>query len=164
MKPIISNDRTQTPGPHPEEAALFARPSRRMAPGTISLVAVLRDARKSALLRTRLMDDFLPAHIPERLLPRDGVDERFFGFAQPHDVAVLRESEAHDGLLLVGVIEEQRLVVDDLDDRVELLDLHRDRDRRGGDVVVEVNIDGVFARHDAANADEFLTDRERDLL
>jgi len=44
-------------GPHPEEAALFARPSRRMAAGTISLVAVLRDARKSALLRTRPMDD-----------------------------------------------------------------------------------------------------------
>ena len=32
-------------------------PSRRMAAGTISLVAVLRDARKSALLRTRLMAD-----------------------------------------------------------------------------------------------------------
>jgi len=65
--------------PHPEEAALFARPSRRMAAGTISLVAVLRDARNrnrllpisillqvpksgrpdfgSALLRTRLTDD-----------------------------------------------------------------------------------------------------------
>jgi hypothetical protein len=28
-----------------------------MATGTISLVAVLRDARKSALLRTRLKDD-----------------------------------------------------------------------------------------------------------
>jgi hypothetical protein len=28
-----------------------------MATGTISLVAVLRDARKSALLRTRLMDN-----------------------------------------------------------------------------------------------------------
>jgi hypothetical protein len=28
-----------------------------MAAGTISLVAVLRDARKSALLRTRLGDD-----------------------------------------------------------------------------------------------------------
>jgi hypothetical protein len=28
-----------------------------MAAGTISLAAVLRDARKSALLRTRLMDD-----------------------------------------------------------------------------------------------------------
>jgi hypothetical protein len=28
-----------------------------MATGTISLVAVLRDARKSALLRTRWMDD-----------------------------------------------------------------------------------------------------------
>jgi hypothetical protein len=28
-----------------------------MAAGTISLVAVLRDARKSALLRTRLVDD-----------------------------------------------------------------------------------------------------------
>jgi len=28
-----------------------------MAAGTISLVAVLRDARKSALLRTRVMDD-----------------------------------------------------------------------------------------------------------
>ena len=57
MKPIISNDRIQTLGPHPEEAALFARPSRRMAARAISLVAVLRDARKSALLRTRLMDD-----------------------------------------------------------------------------------------------------------
>jgi len=64
--------------PHPEEAALTevglarlrqrkvsksatadfdARPSRRMATGTISLAAVLRDARKSALLRTRLMDE-----------------------------------------------------------------------------------------------------------
>src|SRR6266446_126782 len=45
MKPIASNGRNQTLGPHPEEAALFARPSRRMAAGTISLVAVLRDAR-----------------------------------------------------------------------------------------------------------------------
>src|SRR6266481_421988 len=50
-------------GPHPEEAALFARRSRRMAAGTISPVAVLRDARilrqalRSALLRTRLMSD-----------------------------------------------------------------------------------------------------------
>jgi len=49
--------------PHPEEAALVARPSRRMAAGTTSLVAVLRDARilrqelRSALLRTRLMDE-----------------------------------------------------------------------------------------------------------
>src|SRR6266446_4555554 len=56
MKPIASNGRNQTLGPHPEEAALFARPSRRMATGTISLVAVLRDARilrqglRSALL------------------------------------------------------------------------------------------------------------------
>jgi hypothetical protein len=31
-------------------------PSRRMAAGSVSLVAVLRDARKSALLRTRLID------------------------------------------------------------------------------------------------------------
>src|SRR5207245_432947 len=45
MKPIASIGRNQTLGPHPEEAALFARPSRRMAAGTISLVAVLRDAR-----------------------------------------------------------------------------------------------------------------------
>ena len=63
MKPTISNDRIQTLGPHPEEAALFARPSRWMAAGAISLVAVLRDARilrqvlRSALLRTKLMDD-----------------------------------------------------------------------------------------------------------
>ncbi len=63
MNPIASNDRIQTLGPHPEEAALFARPSRRMAAGTISRVAVLRDARilrqalRSALLRTRLTDD-----------------------------------------------------------------------------------------------------------
>jgi len=57
IKPIASNDRNQTLGPHPEEAALLARSSRRMAAGTISLVAVLRDARKGALLRTRLRDD-----------------------------------------------------------------------------------------------------------
>jgi hypothetical protein len=31
-------------------------PSRRMAVGSVSFVAVLRDARKSALLRTRLID------------------------------------------------------------------------------------------------------------
>jgi hypothetical protein len=31
-------------------------PSRRMAAGSVLLVAVLRDARKSALLRTRLID------------------------------------------------------------------------------------------------------------
>src|SRR5216683_4500002 len=63
MKPIASNSRIQPLGPHPEEAALFARPSRRMTAGTISPVAVLRDARilrqalRSALLRTRLMED-----------------------------------------------------------------------------------------------------------
>src|SRR5882672_12740319 len=45
VKSIASNDRNQTLGPHPEEAALFARPSRRMAAGTVSRVAVLRDAR-----------------------------------------------------------------------------------------------------------------------
>jgi len=36
----IPHDRNQTGRPHPEEAALFARPSRRMAAGTISPVAV----------------------------------------------------------------------------------------------------------------------------
>jgi len=53
----IPHDRNQTGRPHPEEAALFARPSRRMAAGTISPVAVFRNARRSALLRMRLMDD-----------------------------------------------------------------------------------------------------------
>ena len=57
MQSITSNDRIQTLGPHPEEAALLARPSRRMATGAVSPVAVLRDARKSALLRTRVRDD-----------------------------------------------------------------------------------------------------------
>jgi hypothetical protein len=57
MKPIISNDRIQTLGLHPEEAALLARPSRRMAADAVSPVAVLRDARASALLRTRPRDD-----------------------------------------------------------------------------------------------------------
>src|SRR5229473_8286787 len=63
MKPIASNARIQILGPHPEEAALLARPSRRMAAGVISLAAVLRDARKSALLRTRLMDDIDSAYL-----------------------------------------------------------------------------------------------------
>jgi hypothetical protein len=53
MRPIAWDDRIQPLGPHPEEAALSALPSRRMAARTISLVAVLRDARESALLRTR---------------------------------------------------------------------------------------------------------------
>jgi hypothetical protein len=63
MRLIASNGRNYSLGPHPEEAALFARPSRRMATGTISPVAVLRDARilrqalRSALLRTRLKDE-----------------------------------------------------------------------------------------------------------
>ncbi len=35
----------------------FSAAVSKMATGTISLVAVLRDARKSALLRTRLMCD-----------------------------------------------------------------------------------------------------------
>src|SRR6266851_9190622 len=47
----------------------------------------------------------LPPHIPECLLPRDGVDQRFFGFAQSHDAAIFRKGETHDRLLLVGVIE-----------------------------------------------------------
>src|ERR1700730_5512656 len=89
------------------------------------------------------MTGVLAPQITERLLPRDGVDQRFFRFAGAYDTAVFREGEAHGGLFLVGMIEEQRLVVDDLDDRVELLDLHRDRDRRRGDVVVEVDIYGV---------------------
>jgi hypothetical protein len=40
----------------PTELILRRReaPSRRMAAGSVSLVAVLRDARKSALLKTRL--------------------------------------------------------------------------------------------------------------
>jgi hypothetical protein len=38
-----------------------------MAAGTISRVAVLRDARKSALLRTRLMDDVDTIFITETM-------------------------------------------------------------------------------------------------
>jgi hypothetical protein len=40
--------------------------SRRMATGTISLVTVLRDGRKSALLRTRLSDDIDTIQTSER--------------------------------------------------------------------------------------------------
>jgi hypothetical protein len=57
MKPNAWMGRNYTLGPHPEEAALFARPSRRMAAGHDLACAVLRDARKSALLRTRLNDE-----------------------------------------------------------------------------------------------------------
>src|SRR5262249_31076818 len=56
MDPIISNDQIQILGPHPDEAALLARPSRRVATGTVSPAAVPRHARKRALLGTRLMD------------------------------------------------------------------------------------------------------------
>jgi hypothetical protein len=44
--------------PKPTDLILRRReaPSRRMAAGSVSLVAVLRDARTSALLRTRLID------------------------------------------------------------------------------------------------------------
>src|SRR5712671_6078519 len=50
-RPFVPAIQIQTLGPHPEEAALFVRPSRRMAAGAISLVAVLRDARN----RNRLL-------------------------------------------------------------------------------------------------------------
>jgi hypothetical protein len=39
-------------------------PSRRMAAGSALLVAVLRDARKSALLRTRLIDASITSETP----------------------------------------------------------------------------------------------------
>jgi len=51
MKPIALTGRIETLAPPPEEAASLARPSRRMAAPTISLVAVLHDARDSALLK-----------------------------------------------------------------------------------------------------------------
>ena len=60
MKPIASNDLNQTLGPRPEKAA-----------GTISRVAVLRDARilrqslRSALRRTRLIVDIDMIHTME---------------------------------------------------------------------------------------------------
>jgi len=50
---IYKSDHTL--GPHPEEAALFARPSRRMAADTISLVLSFVTRRKdAALIGTRL--------------------------------------------------------------------------------------------------------------
>src|SRR6266436_8286182 len=88
--------RNQTLGPHPEEAALLARPSRRMAAGTISPVAVLRDARKSALLRTRLMDD------QAQLMPRSPPQRRCASHfhAQPIVVfaAILVNNAHHDAV------------------------------------------------------------------
>src|SRR6266446_5388700 len=47
------NDRNQNLGPHPEEAALFARPSRRMATGTIPPGAVPLNAGQGGAPRTR---------------------------------------------------------------------------------------------------------------
>ena len=43
-----------------------------MAAGTISFVAVLRDARKSALLRTRLMDIGVIRTTETRYYPHQG--------------------------------------------------------------------------------------------
>src|SRR5258707_15046086 len=68
MRPIASNDRNQTFGPHPEEAALFARPSRRMAGGTISLVSGLRDARN----RNRLLPISILLEVPKAGRPGFG--------------------------------------------------------------------------------------------
>src|SRR6266478_4287638 len=100
MKPIISNDRIQTLRPHPEEAALFARPSRRMASGTISLAAVLRDARilrqalRSALLRTRLMGDIDMTRTMETLcLSDDALDHLAAGVRQAEIAALVVEGQ-----------------------------------------------------------------------
>jgi hypothetical protein len=57
----IGPDGIETCGPHSEEPCEARRPEvlegRRMDASTIAPVAALRDARKSALLRTRLSDD-----------------------------------------------------------------------------------------------------------
>src|SRR5262249_24812426 len=55
MKPIRSDGWNSDPTDLIQRTAPPWRASRRMAAGTTSLVAVLRDARKSALLWTRLM-------------------------------------------------------------------------------------------------------------
>src|SRR6516165_9683487 len=84
MKPIVSNDRIQTLGPHPKEAARFARPSRRARPREgggwprarsrlwPSFVlrepqdaCILRQAFRSALLRMRSEIFALHSHLRE---------------------------------------------------------------------------------------------------
>ncbi len=89
--------------------------------------------------------------------------ERLLAVAHVDDAAVLGDAEAYGGPLLPGVIQRQGVVVDDLERRVDLFDLDRDRHRlaRGGEIVVDV--DGVFARHDAADAHRLLPDRAREL-
>src|SRR5260370_5383458 len=60
-------------------------PSRRMAAGSVSLVAVLRDARKSALLRTRLAGaqdtmigpDWWSSLLPDAEIPEDDIQDVF---------------------------------------------------------------------------------------
>src|SRR6202163_2413746 len=87
------------------------------------------------------------------------LDERLFGVADVGDAAVLRDPEAHRGLFLSGVIEQDRIVMNDLDHRVDLLHLDRDRHRRLLDGEIVLDVDRVFAGHDAANADRLLADR-----
>src|SRR5215831_14006695 len=55
MKLIIIEHRIHALGPHPGGCALGAAVFKRVAASTISLVAVLRDARKSVLLRTKVV-------------------------------------------------------------------------------------------------------------
>src|SRR5258708_9664687 len=85
---LLNFSRKGPHGPHPEEAALFARPSRRMAAGTISPVAVLRDARKNALLRTRLVDDIdMILNFENALLGLHIVESRNCGRLQTDEAA-----------------------------------------------------------------------------
>src|SRR5262249_32973311 len=91
------------------------------------------------------------------------LDQRLVAVVDVDDAAVRSKLEAHRSLLLAHAIERDDVVRDHLDRRVELLDLHNGRHRSalGGEEIMDV--DGVFPRHDAADADDLLPERTSDL-
>src|SRR6516162_6914260 len=91
------------------------------------------------------------------------LNERFESLVDIDHVALLVDLEPRRGLLVVLFIERERVIIDDLDRRVDLLDLDRDRHRRELCREIIVDVHGVLAGDDAANADGLLPDRAVDL-
>src|SRR5436853_1742309 len=93
------------------------------------------------------------AHVARKL------DQRFFAVIDVHDLAAAIEPEAHSGFFLAHAIEDEGVVGNHLDRWVDLLDLDHGWHRPSARREEVMDVDDIFTRHDAANADGFLTER-----
>src|SRR5438067_2119878 len=89
------------------------------------------------------------------------LDQRLVAVIDVDHAAIGGEPETYRGLLLAHAVELERVVGNNLDGRIDLLDLDQGGHRPAFGSEKIVDIDRVFAGHDAANADGLLAERTR---